>query len=218
MIISKPKTSDDVVQLLGSDPVFLIGCSDCATINHTGGESEILQLKKIVEAKNIRVTGWVILDPACHLQNNKRLLKPYAQKLSEAKKILVLACGNGAQTIAELLEDKDIIVGVDSLFVGEIKRLTEFEKRCSLCGECVVDRYGGFCPISRCAKSMLNGPCGGSRNGKCEISPDVACVWEQIFLYLKKRGKLAVFHQIQPPKNWSKSSEVRRSIHCDNTQ
>ncbi|MEM4259080.1 MAG: methylenetetrahydrofolate reductase C-terminal domain-containing protein [Candidatus Thermoplasmatota archaeon] len=218
MIISRPKKLDDCLQILGSDPVFLIGCSDCATICHTGGESEILEMKKLLEARNLHVTGLVILDPACHLQNNKRLLKSFEQQVARAKKIFVLACGNGVQTVAELFEDKDIVAGSDSLFIGEIKRLTEFEKRCMACGDCLVDSYGGLCPISRCAKSMLNGPCGGSRGGRCEINPDIACVWEQIYRFLMKKGRMDIFHRIQPPKDWSKSLEMQRSIHCGNTK
>jgi hypothetical protein len=94
------------------------------------------------------------------------------------------------QTISEIFDNKDIIPGTDTLFLGEIKRTNEFDKRCSMCGECLLDLFGGFCPVSLCPKSMLNGPCSGVKKGKCEISSDLDCIWEQIYKLLKKKKKL----------------------------
>jgi hypothetical protein len=215
MIISKPKKIDDLLKIIGSDSVFIIGCSDCATLCHSGGEEEVYALKNVFEKENICVTGTVILDPACHLNNDKHLLKSYEKQLRQAKKIVVLACGNGVQTVAELYDDKEVIAGTDTLFLGEIKRLNEFEKRCTMCGECLLDTFSGFCPVSRCPKSMLNGPCGGSKAGKCEINQDMPCVWDQSYANLKKKGKLPLLQKIQPPKDWSKSLEIRRNIGRD---
>jgi len=163
-----------------------------------------------LEEKNIAVTGWVVLDPACHLQNDKRLLRKYNTELTQAKKILVLACGNGVQTVSEIIEDADIISGNDTLFLGEIKRANEFEKRCSMCGDCIQDVFGGFCPVSRCPKSLLNGPCGGSIDGKCEVDSDMDCVWNLIYKRLKEKDQLHLLKEIRVPKDWSKSIEWRR--------
>ncbi len=107
-------------------------------------------MKGALEDKNIPVTGWVILEPACHLQNDKRILRKYKDEVNKAKKILVLACGNGIQTVSEIIENADVIAGNDTLFLGEIKRANEFEKRCNMCGDCIEDLFGGFCPVSRC--------------------------------------------------------------------
>ena len=212
MIVTKQKNFDLILRAAGSGPIFIVGCSECATICGTGGENEVIAMKKAFEERNIPVTGWVILEPACHLQNDKRLLKSHTKELGKAKKILMLACGNGVQTIAELIDDKEIISGSDTLFVGEIVQANEFQRRCSLCGECLLDSFGGYCPVSRCPKSMLNGPCGGSSAGKCEIDKEVPCVWDQLYHALQKCGKLQVLTVIQKPKDWSKSTVMKRSL------
>lgn len=212
MIITKQKDFTNLLRVVEEGPIFIVGCSECATLCHTGGEEEVLAMKEAFEKKKIQVMGWVVLDPACHLNNDKRLLRPHDKELSESKKILVLACGNGVQTISEIFNDKDIISGTDTLFLGEIKRANEFEKRCNMCGECLLDLFGGFCPVTLCPKSMLNGPCGGVKKGKCEISSDLDCIWEQIYQLLKRKGKLNLLDEIQKPKDWSKSLEMRRKI------
>ncbi len=215
MIITQQKDFTELLRRIDSKPVFLIGCNECATICHTGGEEEILAIKKLLKQNNIPVTGWVVLEPACHLLNDKRLLKKYVAELDKSTKILVLACGNGVQTVSEILSEKEVIAGTNTLFLGEISRLNEFDKRCMLCGECLVNDFAGFCPVARCPKSMLNGPCGGSTNGKCEVNSDLECVWDLIYKQLNKQGTLKVLLEIQKPKDWSKELQVKRRIHCE---
>ena len=210
MIITRQKEFNDLLSSIGGRPVFIVGCSQCATLCHTGGEEEILAMKKALEDKKVVVTGWVVLDPACHLQNDKRLLRQHKDEVVKAEKILVLACGNGVQTVSEILEDVDVISGTDTLFLGEIKRSNEFEIRCVMCGECIQDLFGGICPVSRCPKEMLNGPCGGSIDGKCEVDPDIDCVWDVIYKRLKEKGQLQRLKEIRKPKDWS--VEMRRTI------
>lgn len=212
MIITKQKDFNELLSSVGKEPVFIIGCSECATMCHTGGEKEVLEMKGALEDKNIPVTGWVILEPACHLQNDKRILRKYKDEVNKANKILVLACGNGIQTVSEIIENADVIAGNDTLFLGEIKRANEFEKRCNMCGDCIEDLFGGFCPVSRCPKSMLNGPCGGSIDGKCEVDSNIDCVWDLIYKRLKEKNQLQLLKIIQEPKDWSKSTETRRVL------
>ena len=212
MIITKQKKFDDLLASVGKGPIFIAGCNECATLCHTGGEDEVLAMKNAFEKKKIQVSGWVVLEPACHLNNDKRILKSHKEGLRKAKKILLLACGNGVQTLSEIIDDKDIISGTDTLFLGEIKRANEFIKRCNLCGECLLDLFGSFCPVSRCPKSMLNGPCGGVKEGKCEIDSNLDCIWVQIYKNLQKRDQLYLLNDIQKPKDWSKSLEFQRKI------
>lgn len=212
MIITKQKEFNDLLNSIGKGPVFIIGCNECATLCHTGGEEEVLKMKDALKDKNINVTGWIVLEPACHLNNDKRLLKSHREETDKSKKILVLACGNGAQTVSEIFEDKDVISGTDTLFLGEIKRVNEFDKRCEMCGECLLDLFGSFCPITRCPKSMLNGPCGGSKEGKCEVDPDIDCIWDIIYKRLKEKRQLNRLKEIEKPKDWSKSIEMRRKL------
>ena len=111
---------------------------------------------------------------------------------------------------AEIIEDAKVIPGLDTLFLGEIKRINKFEKRCNLCGDCIQNLFDGLCPISRCPKNMLNGPCGGSINGKCEVSKDLDCIWENIIEKLDKDKKLFLLKKIVEPKKWSKSLVMQR--------
>lgn len=215
MIITKQKDIKDLINKMGDGPVFLVGCNECATLCKTGGEEEIKKFEKDSKKNNIITTGWVILEPACHFLNDKKLLNNHKEEIRKAKKILVFACGNGVQTVSEIINDIDVIPATDTLFLGEIKRLSEFEKRCSLCGECVQDLFVGFCPVSRCPKSMLNGPCGGSVKGKCEINLDLDCVWDSIFQRLKEKNEIYKLKEIKKPKDWSKSIEFRRILFND---
>jgi ferredoxin len=212
MIITKQKSLEDILALVGKRPVFILGCSECATVCQTGGESQVLEMKGVFEQHNIPVTGWTILDPACHKLNSKRLLKAHKEALAQTKSLVVLACGNGIQTVAELFEQLDVIPGTDTLFLGEIKHIDEFEKRCSMCGECLIDIFGGICPITRCPKAMLNGPCGGVNNGKCEIDENLDCIWVHSIKILQQKEKQQVLKIIQPPKDWSKARETKRCI------
>lgn len=212
MIITRQKEINEILKCVEKGPVFIIGCSECATLCHTGGEEEILTMKQVFEKQNIRVTGWVILDPACHLNNDKRLLKDHLDEIDNAKKVLVLACGNGIQTVSELITNTDVIPGLDTLFLGEIKRANEFEKRCIMCGLCIQQDFGNICPISRCPKGMLNGPCGGSSNGKCEVNSEIECVWNIIYERLKEKKKQDKLRNIVEPKDWSKTITMRRKI------
>ena len=212
MIISRQKDFNTLLDDIGKGPVFIIGCSECATLCHTGGEEEVVAMKRAFEDSKIEVTGWIVLDPACHLQNDKRLLRKHTDEVNKAKKVLVLACGNGAQTVSEIITECDVITGTDTLFLGEIKRVNEFEKRCIMCGDCIVDLFAGLCPISRCPKHMLNGPCGGAKDGKCEVSQEMDCIWDIIYQRLKSNGRLDQLKEIKEPKDWSKSIDMRRKL------
>ena len=212
MIISKQKEFTHILNRVENNPVFIIGCSECATLCRTGGEKEVLEMRKKLRENGVEVTGWVVLDPACHFLNDKRLLRKHHVELDEAKKILVLACGNGVQTVAEILRDKDVVAGTDTLFLGEIKHVDEFERKCEMCGDCLLDSFMGLCPVALCPKNMLNGPCGGSVDGKCEVSSEHDCVWDKIYWVLKEKKQLKVLKKIQDPKKWSKTEILRRKI------
>ncbi|MBD3203693.1 hypothetical protein GF327_05320 [Candidatus Woesearchaeota archaeon] len=115
--------------------------------------------------------------------------------------MIVLACGSGVQTIGDLI-DKPVISGLDSKYIGEIKRIGNFTEKCSACGQCILNDYYGICPITRCAKHLLNGPCGGSFNKKCEEDPDKDCVWALILERMKKTGLNKKLDEYKEPKKW----------------
>ena len=121
------------------------------------------------------------------------------------KKVLLLGCGAGVQAMAERYASKPVYGGLDTAFIGILEERGIWTEKCAACGECVLDQYGGVCPVTRCAKQMLNGPCSGSREDRCEVNPDRPCAWQLIYQRLKGIGQLDRLKEIKPPKNWKKS-------------
>jgi ferredoxin len=208
MIITKQKPIEEIFDYIKNDSdIFLIGCAVCATTCKTGGEVEVKLLSELLSAKGKNVTGWDILNPACYVLESKKLLRRKEKEIAAAKSIISLACGGGTQVIAEIT-GKPVYPANDTLFQGEIIRLSpkedHFEKKCLMCGECIVGTTGGICPVTRCPKGLRNGPCGGSNKGKCEIDPERDCVWALIYKKLKELGQLENIRTINKVRDHSK--------------
>jgi len=207
MIITKQKPLEEILNYIKNDTdVFLIGCALCATTCKTGGEAEVKLLSALLSTKRVNVTGWDILNPACYILESKKLLRRKEKEIAAAKSIISLACGGGTQTIAEII-GKPVYPANDTLFQGEIIRLSpqedSFEKKCLLCGECIIGITGGICPVTRCPKGLRNGPCGGVNKGKCEVDPDRDCVWVLISNKLKELGQLGNIEMISKVRDYS---------------
>ncbi len=204
MIVSKLKPIEEILEAIESyESIFLIGCGECATVAHAGGEPEVINLKKELEEKNKRVSGWVIPRETCHIPLIKRELRIHKDEIKETDAIVVLACGAGVQAVAEAT-DLPVFTGVDTLFLGTIHRYGRFSEYCSMCGSCVLNETAGICPVTRCPKGLLNGPCGGVlENGNCEVNPDTKCVWVEIYEKLKSRNQLDLFSRLREPKNFN---------------
>lgn len=183
---------------------FLLGCSECATLCSTGGEPELKALKEELEKQGKEVTGSFVAKTGCQVLGTKvELKKSSKEALDKSDCILVLSCGAGTQSAVELFEDKPVYPTNDSLFLGNMTRMQMFDERCSICGECILDKTGGICPITACPKGLLNGPCGGTNEGKCEVSPDVDCAWVKIYNRMKRLDQLEDLKKPLKPKNWS---------------
>jgi ferredoxin len=203
--ITKPKPLEEVLTSLGKGKkVYLIGCGTCATICHTGGKSEVLAMKEKLEGEGIKVTGWMVIPTACD-DLTRDALKEEAKAIAAADAILALTCAFGVQTIA-MYSDKPVYPALNTLFVGKEETPGHFIEVCMQCGNCVLATTAGICPLVRCAKSLLNGPCGGSVDGKCEVSPDTPCAWQLIYDRLKALGQLDKMEEIVPVRDWSTSS------------
>jgi len=208
MIITKQKPIEEILDYIKNDStVFLVGCAVCATTCKTGGETEIKLLSELLSAKDKNVTGWDILNPACYILESKKLLRRKEKEIAAAKSIISLACGGGTQAIAEMI-GKPVYPANDTLFQGEIIRLSpqedRFEKKCLLCGECIIGITGGICPVTRCPKGLRNGPCGGVNKGKCEVDSERDCVWVLISNKLKELGQLGNMEIISKARDYSK--------------
>jgi ferredoxin len=204
--ITKQKPSDEVMQYLEKcQSVYLIGCGTCATLCHTGGKSEILAMKDELEASGKKVTGWMVIPTACD-ELTRYALQENTRDIEAADCILAMTCAIGVQTISlHLKETKPLYPALNTLFIGMEDSPGHFMEVCLQCGGCVLGRTASICPLVRCAKSLLNGPCGGSSEGKCEISPDIPCAWQVIYDRLVAMGRLDELEEIEPLKDWSTS-------------
>lgn len=218
MIISKKKPFEEVIKSLeGKERIFVVGCGECATVTQTGGENEVAQMKALLEEAGKTVVGTMIPEATCHELDVKRLLRKNKDAADQADAFLVLSCGAGCQSV-RAGTDKTVVPGVDTLFLGNIQRAMDFLEKCSLCGQCVLAEYGAICPVTRCAKGLLNGPCGGTNHGKCEVDPEKDCAWVLIHDQLKKEGRERERREIHGPKNWNvvnrpgKLAEVREKV------
>ncbi|MGD9118387.1 MAG: methylenetetrahydrofolate reductase C-terminal domain-containing protein [Dehalococcoidia bacterium] len=215
--VTKPKPLEEILPSLGkAKKVYLIGCGTCATICHTGGRAEVLAMKEKLEAEGKKVTGWMVIPTACDELTREALAQNAEAVAADA--ILVMSCAFGVQTVT-MYSDKPVYPALNTLFVGKEETPGHFIEVCMQCGNCVLATTVGICPLVRCAKSLLNGPCGGSVDGKCEVSPDTPCAWQLIYDRLKALGQLDKMEEIVPVRDWSTSSSggPRRFVLSDET-
>ncbi len=212
MIISKQKPFEEILESLkNDDTVYIVGCGECATMTQSGGEQEVADMKARLEEAGKKVVATDVAHSACHELDMKRILRQNKEAANEAGAFLVLSCGAGVQSVREGT-GKHVLPGANSLFVGNVKRQMVFDEKCSLCGECIIDEYGAICPVTRCAKGILNGPCGGTNNSKCEVDSEKDCAWVLIYNQMKTEEKLDKFMTIHGPKHWN---AVARPGHMD---
>jgi hypothetical protein len=202
--ITAQKPFEEVMPYLDQcNGVYLIGCGTCATMLHTGGKSEVLAMKDKLEAEGKRITGWMVIPTTCDTLT-KEALAENAVDIKAADCILVMACAFGVQTVS-LYSDKPVYPALNTLFIGKEEGPGQFTEVCIQCGSCVLAETGGICPVVRCAKGLLNGPCGGSVAGKCEVDPDIPCAWQLIIDRLATLGQLDRLEEIESPKDWGTS-------------
>jgi ferredoxin len=211
VIITRPRDWARVrtqLQELGARRVFIMGCGQCATESHTGGEPEVLAAKARLEQEGVEVPGWSIGEVACHAAGQRLEVRKHFGEFASADAVLVLACGAGVQTLADETS-KPVMPGLESVFLGNVVRHGVFEERCQMCGDCVLDRTAGICPVTTCPKGLLNGPCGGMWNGMCEVLEDRECTHVRIRRRLAEQGRPAVTEPL-PPKDYSKKLKPGR--------
>lgn len=198
MIITQKKPIEELLAMLsGTKKVAIVGCGNCAAACQTGGEKEIQEMKTFLEQQGIQVVATALPDECCH----KMLVKKETKALRDcgAEAIVGMACGDGVQTVADNIP-LPIYPANNTMFLGQIERVGIFHEYCRMCGDCVLGSTGGICPITKCAKSLVNGPCGGQKNGKCEVNPENECAWIAIYKRLEATGQLRKLTQTRPDK------------------
>jgi hypothetical protein len=208
------KAFEDILAALEThQSVFLVGCGDCATVLQTGGEFEVGEMTEALEQAGKKVTGAIVPDTSCNILDVKRLLRQNKEAVAEAEAFLVLACGAGVQAVAEAA-DKPVYPALDTIGQVDQYRLGQYFEWCSSCGECIVGEYGGVCPLTRCPKGQVNGPCGGADQGKCEVDPDNQCVWTIIYERMEQLGGVPaeMEQSLREPRDYQKSTRPRQKV------
>jgi ferredoxin len=214
MIISQQKPLEDLLSSLkGYNKIFLVGCGECATACKSGGQPEIAKMQQELEAVGKVITGSCIPSAPCVAAKLKTELAKNIKALRQSEAALILACGLGVQSFKDNDRlDLAVLPACDTLFGAVMDAQGNFFEKCSMCAECVLDTTAGICPITLCPKSLLNGPCGGVAQGKCEVDRQKDCTWVLIYRELDKQKKLASLKEIRKPKDFKKSARPHNLI------
>jgi ferredoxin len=205
MIVAEKKPIEEIIdQVKDFQKLLIAGCNECVTVCEAGGKKEVgilasaLRMYFMNEGKKVEIDE-VTLERQC----DHEYLEEIRDRIDKYDAVLSLACGVGVQFMAEKYFSTPIFPGVNTCFMGAAEERGVWSERCQACGQCILGETAGICPISRCAKWLLNGPCGGSTKGKCEISKDLDCAWQLILDRLKELGRLDDYEKIMPIKDWS---------------
>ena len=219
MIVGEQKPLDEIKDMIaGYRKVLIVGCGTCVTVCFAGGEKEVGILASALRMKSKLDNEEIIVDEVTvQRQCEWEYLDAIGEEIEAHDLVLSLGCGIGVQAIAERFPNARVVPGLNTSFLGLPEEQGVWAERCAACGNCILDKTAGICPIARCAKSLLNGPCGGSQGGKCEIDPQVECAWQLIYDRLQARGELELLEEIIPPRDWSSSRDggPRRVIRED---
>jgi ferredoxin len=207
MIVGEQKSIEEIKKIVAPyRKVLIMGCGTCVKTCFAGGEDEVavlasaLRLAFRTEGREIDIEE-VTVERQCE----DEFIQEGAEAIARNESVLSLACGAGVQAVARRFSTMPVLPGVNTTFIGVLERHGLFTEECSGCGDCALDVFGGICPFTRCAKKLLNGPCGGSRQGKCEVNPETDCAWHLIIERLRRLGQMDNLKRYIPPKNWSNS-------------
>jgi len=198
MLAVQIKAKEELLPLISSKRIFIFECLGCHDVHYP---VELAQ--QLIDSIDQEIVGRATLDYLCHSDYDREYIKAYAREIERAEVILVFSCGVGVQVVSSLLDDRRVYTCCDTLHLAGFQGLTAKEFDCDQCGECYLNYSGGLCPVALCSKNLLNGPCGGSQGGKCEVDPDMPCVWQEIFDRLAGLGQLETMDRLGPPKKWN---------------
>lgn len=206
MITAERKPIDEIRAMIAPyKRVLVLGCGSCVAECAAGGEKEAGMLASTLRMAN-KMEGREVLiqEKTLDRQCVKDFVILLADIADQYDAVLSLGCGAGVQAVAEMFSEIPVLPALNTEFLGETRDQGYWVENCLGCGDCMLDDFGGVCPLARCSKQLLNGPCGGSREGKCEINPEIPCAWQAIIDRLDRFGTLGRLEQIYPPKDWSK--------------
>jgi hypothetical protein len=206
--ITKQKPFEEIQrQLDGFDRVYIAGCGTCTTMTKTGGMEEVLAMKERLQELGKLVTGWIVIPTACD-EMTEVSIKENNGAIQNASCILVMSCALGVHKLSTYI-GKPVFPAVDTLFIGVEDGPGYFQEVCAQCGQCVLGETAGICPLTACHKGLLNGPCGGTNNGKCEVDKEKDCAWTLIYQRLKEQGRLDLMRRFHSPRDYNVAPRPR---------
>jgi ferredoxin len=214
MIVGERKPFDEIKEKVQQyKKVLILGCGTCVSVCMAGGEKEVellgsqLRMANRIDDKDVEIG-----EDTIQRQCDREYIEPILDKARDYDAVLSMACGAGVQLLADMLEPIPVVPGLNTRFIGVAEDEGKWSERCRACGNCVLGEYGGVCPIARCPKSILNGPCGGSQGGKCETDPDRDCAWALIYDRLSKQGRLESICRVAAPKDFRTQDHPAKQI------
>lgn len=198
--ITQEKPEAELDQLLdGLSRIFIIGCGTCTTLTRTGGAPEVAAMRERLAEKGKLITGDLVLAVACDNLTQEALIQTKS-RMDQADVLLIMTCAFGVQNVARH-SNKMVVPALNTLFIGKETASGVFDEVCTQCGTCILGETGGICPVTACHKGLVNGPCGGTNNGKCEIDAEKDCAWTLIYNRLKDLDRLDAMRRLQKPRN-----------------
>jgi ferredoxin len=214
MIVAEKKPFAQIKQMVQDrSKIMILGCGTCVAVCMAGGEKEVellasqMRLSNKLENRNVE-----IIEATVTRQCDREYIEPILEKARGCDAVISLACGVGVQYLSDLIEEIPVYPGVNTRFIGSNEAEGVWQERCLMCGNCVLGETGGICPVAMCAKGLLNGPCGGTNKGKCEVSTEKDCAWTLIYRRLEKQGKLDKIREIFPPRKYGLHMNPIRQI------
>ncbi|MGA2863889.1 MAG: methylenetetrahydrofolate reductase C-terminal domain-containing protein [Verrucomicrobiota bacterium] len=207
MIVAQRKNIPDLLAIVEKHrKLLLLGCGTCVTVCLAGGQREVSIIASALRmAAKLKGLSLEVGEATIERQCDNVFLEQAADTIKNHEAVLSLGCGAGVQALAERYTGKPVYAGLDTAFIGILEERGVWAEKCGACGACVLHLYGGICPVTRCAKHMLNGPCSGSHEDHCEVDPARPCAWQLIYQRLKEIGQLDELKKTKPPKNWRSS-------------
>jgi ferredoxin len=206
MIVAERKPMEEILAMIEAfDRILVLGCKSCTAVCGAGGSKEVEALSTLIrEDRKEKGKAVETLEASTGLQCDPKSVRPVLEKrANQYDVVLSMACGAGVQTVVKLFPDLRVLPALNTNFIGMAEERGVWSEVCVACGDCILGKTEGICPMTRCAKQLLNGPCGGSMNGKCEISKDVDCAWQLIIDRLTRMNRLEMLEEVVPIKDWS---------------
>jgi ferredoxin len=216
LIVANQKSLEEIMRMITPyERVLLLGCGTCMTVCDAGGEREVsflhnaLRLAQMKSGNGTHTFSEYTIKRQC----DPEFIDLLVDRVKEVDAVLSLGCGIGVQAIAEAFPDLPVLPGVNTSFMGMAKEWGIWDERCTACGECRLDDTAGICPITRCTKGILNGPCAGVKNDKCEVNKEMDCAWILIYKRLERLNQLDKMRRYYPPRNFRAIPRPKRIIH-----